>query len=484
MSTDQVVPFVGTLNGSITVAIPDPIPGPQGPAGPEGPQGIQGYPGLDGLDGQPGPQGPQGAAGPTGPQGFTGAAGLPGATGPQGAQGIQGPAGPQGPTGATGPAGPKGDPGVADLTAPDGSTWTLAVANDGALSTVRKSGPVIVPTPTPTGTLMPTFAHSAERNAWLRQQTGTVIVEGTHVLDGDAGIDLEGLHDLTLHGMGARLLMQTTAASNRSSAFFLQSTQRVSVKGSWAVEGGNQLVGVPGPTGARSQINEKLNAAVIRSGCSDILFEGVQWLGLRGFGPWVSSDGGGAWPERVTVQDCLIEGGEMGVAVTSGRDLVFRRNTLRATVYIAFDCEPDASQVAGGGFQRVTIADNTIDGYSVGQDLTSWFVATVPQDAVRDICVMEDLTVTGNNVIRGAWTTDNGNADGLGGLGIRADKINVKRRYVIEDNRTSTPDTRPATRAVINLVNVTGGAVRRNDQPIQNGSRLLTMTGCTGVLTA
>ena len=463
--SEQTIPF----SGSITVAIPDPIPGPQGPAGPEGPQGIQGYPGLDGLDGQPGPQGPQGAAGPTGPQGPQGLTGAPGMPG------VQGP---------VGPAGPKGDPGVAALTAPDGSTWAIAVLNDGVLTTTRLTPPVIVPTPTPTGTLMPAFAHSAERNAWLRAQTGTVIVEGTHVLDGDAGIDLEGLHDLTLHGMGARLLMQTTAASNRSSTFFLQSTQRVSVKGSWTVEGGNQLVGVPGPTGARSQINERLNAAVIRSGCADILFEGVQWLGLRGFGPWVSSDGGGAWPERVTVQDCIIEGGEMGVAVTSGRDLVFRRNTLRATVYIAFDCEPDASQVSGGGFQRVTIADNTIDGYSVGQNLTSWFVATVPQDTVLSTCLMDGLTVTGNNVIRGAWTADNGNADGLGGLGIRADKTNPKTNYVIEDNRTSTPDTRPSTRSVINLVNVTGGAVRRNDQPIQNGSRLLTMTGCTGVLTA
>lgn len=438
--SEQAVPFTGTLNGSITVSIPDPVPGPMGP------QGVQGI---------AGPQGPAGWSGDTGPAG---------------------PAGPQG---------PKGDPGVSALTAPDGSTWALAVGNDGALSATRLTPPVIVPTPTPTGILMPAFLHSAERNAWLQGKTGTVIVEGDHVLDGDAGIDLEGLHDLTLHGMGARLLMQTDASSNRCSAFFLQNTQRVSVKGSWRVEGGNQLVGVPGAAGARSQINERLNAAAIRSGCADILFEGVQWLGLRGFGPWVSSDGGGAWPERVTVQDCLIEGGEMGIAVTSGRDLVFRRNTLRATVYIAFDCEPDASQVAGGGFQRVTIADNTIDGYSVGQTLTSWFVATVPQDTVLTTCLMDGLTVTGNNVIRGAWTADNGNADGLGGLGIRADKTNPKSNYVIEDNRTSTPDTRSSTRFVMSFANVAGLTVRNNVQPITNGSGLVNPgAGSTGVVLA
>lgn len=268
--TQQTVPFTG----SVTVTVPDAIPGPPGTMGPAGPQGPVG---LTGAPGMPGPVGP---------------AGSTGAWGPQGIQGVPGPAGPQG---------PKGDAGVPDLTAPDGSTWALAVDVAGALTTVRKTPPVIVPTPTPTGILMPAFAHSSERNAWLRQQSGVVVVSGDHVLDGDEGIDLEGLHDLTLYGVGARLLMQTTAASNRSSAFFLQGTQRVKVTGTWRVEGGNQLVGVPGIGGARSQINERLNAAVIRSSCADILFEGVSWLGLRGFGPWISSDGGGAWPERITV---------------------------------------------------------------------------------------------------------------------------------------------------------------------------------------
>ena len=439
---EQTVPF----SGVITVAVPDPIPGPQGDRGPQGDVG------------------PAGPAGPQGPQGPTGAPGM-------------------GPAGPAGPQGPKGDPGPSSLTAPDGSTWALAVGNDGALSTTRLTGPVIVAPPTPVGVLAPVFATSGELNAWLRRQAGTVIFEGTHTLNGDEGIDLSGLSGLTLYGNGARLLMQTNGTSNRSSAFFLQDTRNVTVKGTWTVEGGNPLVGVSGIGGARSQINEKLNAAVIRSGCADILFEGVKWLGLRGFGPWVSSDGGGAWPERVTVQDCVIEGGEMGVAITSGRDLTFRRNTLRATVYIAFDLEPDSSQTAGGGFQRVTIADNVIDGYSVGQNLTSWFIATVPQDAVLNTCTMEDLVVTGNDVVRGAWTADNGNADGLGGLGIRADKANLKRRYTIEGNRTSTPDTRPSTRYVMNLANVQGLIVRNNVQPISNGSGLVNAgAGSTGVV--
>ena len=41
-------------------------------------------------------------------------------------------------------------------------------------------------------------------------------------------------------------------------------------------------------------------------------------------------DLGGVWnfsedPERITVQDCVIEGGEMGCAITSGRDIILRR---------------------------------------------------------------------------------------------------------------------------------------------------------------
>lgn len=409
-----------------------------------------------------------------GPQGLPGPTGAPGSVGPQGPQGF---------AGATGQQGPKGDPGIPGLTAPDGSTWSVAVANGGALSAVRLTGPVIVPTPTPTGTVVPAFAHSADMNAWLRAQTGSLIFDGSWTLDGDDGIDLTGLHDLVLHGMGARIALRTTGASNRSSAFFLQSTQRVSITGTWTVDGGNTLTGIPGLTGAKSAINERLNAAVIRSGCSDILFEGVSWLGLRGFGPWISSDGGGAWPERITVQDCLVEGGEMGFAITSGRDIILRRNTVRATVYIAFDLEPDASQVSGGGFQRVTIADNTIDGYSVGQSLTSWFVATVPQDTVLATCVMDDLTVERNNVVRGAWTATNGNASGLGGLGIRADKSNLKRRYVIRDNRTVTADTRSASRFVMSFANVQSLTVTGNTQPIVNGSGLVAPgAASTGVI--
>lgn len=396
------------------------------------------------------------------------------------------------------------DPGTVRVTVArwDGTAWVTITETDVVAPTptpaptpVPTPAPTPVPTPTPVpGIPVPasfdatcTTGVSLSLNTWIRQQpAGSTLLfapGACYLLDGDSGIDLSGRTGLTLVGDGVTLKLGTTGASNYSSAFFLQNTVGVTIRG-FTVDGGNTLTGQPGPTGARSQIHEKLNAAVIRAGSRDILFDHVTWLRLRGFGPWISSDGGSAWPENVTIRDSVIEGGEMGVAITSGRNVTITRTTIRATCHTAFDLEPDASQAGGGGFVGVTISDNVIDGYSVCQNLTSWFVAAVPQDPVVGSAVMQGLTITGNNVIRGAWTADNGNADGLGGLGIRADKGNGKAGIVIVGNRTDTPDTRPATRTVMSLANVAGLTVTGNVQPISNGSALVTCSGCTSAVLA
>lgn len=145
---EQTVPFAGTLTGSITVAIPEPVPGPQGDRGPQGDVGLTG---------------PEGPTGPQGAPGLTGAPGMPG------------PAGPQGPTG---PQGPKGDPGVSALTSPDGSTWALAVGDAGALSTTRLTGPVVprppIVSPLPYRPLVP--APRPGHLQWQADPAGTRIV--------------------------------------------------------------------------------------------------------------------------------------------------------------------------------------------------------------------------------------------------------------------------------------------------------------------
>ncbi len=96
---------------------------------------------------------------------------------------------------------------------------------------------------------------------------------------------------------------------------------------------------------------------------------------------------------------------------------------------------------------------------------------------------MDGLTIDGNRVHFGAATADNGNADGLGGLGIRADKTNRKTNVVITNNTTADDDTRPSSTAVIYLANVQNLTVTGNPQPTASGAALLRDTGTTGTRT-
>ena len=320
---------------------------------------------------------------------------------------------------------------------------------------------------------------SASINAWIAAQPNGATLyfpPGYYRLDGDAGVNLSGRSGLHLVGDGCTFINACTGASNFSSTFFLQNSTDIVISG-FAVDGLNTATGT---TNAKSQVNEKLNAAVIRAGCKRITFDHVKWDKTKGFGPLVSADGGSTWPEDITIKDCVMRGGEMGVGIVAGRRIKILNSQILDSVYMAIDCEPDASQSNGGGFVDVLIDGNTIDYYSWGQTLTSWFLAACPQDAVLSTCVMDGLTVTNNKVLHGAATSDNGNADGLGGLGIRADKTNAKKNFVIKDNTTTDDDVRSSGRSVMNFVNVENLTVTGNKQPISNGASLVSDTGTTG----
>ena len=383
---------------------------------------------------------------------------------------------------------------VLDTTAQDAANLAMVVriANLEARVTKLEAPvvvvpPPVVPPPVVTGTTVPATIDatgatgvSAALNAWIKSQPdGSTLIfpsGATYRLDGDAGINLTGRKRLTLVGTGCTLLARTTGVCNFSSSFFLQASEDIIVRG-FAVDGGNAATGT---LNAKAQVNEKLNAAVIRGDCKRVEFDHVRWDNTRGFGPLISSDGGTAWPEDISIHDCFIRGGEMGVGIVSGRRVKIERNTIADSLYIAIDLEPDSSQVGGGGFVDVLLSANTIDGYGWGQTLTSWFVAANPQDAVVGTAVMDGLTITGNTVVRGAVGPANGSATGLGGLGIRADKANVKRDLVISNNTTAVPDTRASTRATMNLAAVEDLTVTGNRQPAPSGAKLLTDTGTTG----
>ena len=321
-------------------------------------------------------------------------------------------------------------------------------------------------------------------NAWIKAQpNGSTLVfpsGSCYRLGGDNGIQLDGRQRLTLEGTGATLQLRTTGASNRSAAFFLQNSTDIIVRG-FAVDGGNTATGT---TSAAGQINERMNAAAIRSGSKRIEFDHVSWDRLRGFGPIMGTEGGSTWPDDVWIHDCFIRGGEMGIAIVAGRNVRLERNTINDSVWYAFDMEPDSSTAGpngeagyGGGFINVLISDNDVTRYGWGMTMSSWFAAFVPQDAVVGTAVMDGLTITGNRVHVGAADPNNGNYDGIGGLAIRSNKANLKRNIVITDNWTADDSTWRS--AVINLANVFNLTVTGNRQPLAAGS-LLSDSGTTG----
>jgi hypothetical protein len=319
---------------------------------------------------------------------------------------------------------------------------------------------------------------SAALNSWIKSQAnGSTLIfpaGSCYQLGGDAGLNLSGRSGLTLVGTGSTLLLRTTGASNFSSAFFLQNSTHITIRG-FTVDGGNTATGT---TGAAAAVNEHMNAAVIRAGSSFIEFDHISWDRIRGFGPLISADGGTVWPSDISIHDCTIRGGEMGVGIVAGRRIQIIHNAINDSVYTAIDLEPDASQSAGGGFVDVLISDNDVTGYGWGQNLTSWFVAANPSDAVLTTAVMDNLTITGNRIHAGAPGPKNGNATGLGGLGIRMNKANVKRNVTITNNWTLTPNTMSG--AVMNFASVSNLTVTGNTQPLTSGKLVSDLNG-TGV---
>ena len=317
-------------------------------------------------------------------------------------------------------------------------------------------------------------------NAWIagRPNGSTLIFPAgsCYKLGGDNGIVLVNRADLTLIGTDSTLQLRTTGASVRSSGFLVQDSTHIVIRG-FAVDGGNTATGT---TGAQAAVRERISGAMIFAGSKFIEFDRVSWDRLYGFGVFISSNEGTVWPEDIWVHNSTVRGGEMGIGIVAGRRIKIERNAIVDTVIHAIDLEPDPYSARGGGFEDVLISNNDITRYGWSQSYTSWFVAAVPDPSVEYTAVMDGLTITGNRIHVGAATADNGNADGVGGLGIRADTPIVKRNVTITNNWTVDNDTRSATRAVVNLLNVVNLTITGNRQPIANGSAYVHDSGTTG----
>jgi hypothetical protein len=320
---------------------------------------------------------------------------------------------------------------------------------------------------------------SGDLNAWIASHpdnSSLIFPAGScYLLGGDNGLNLAGRHGLRLEGTGSTIELRTSGVSNFSSAFFLEDSSDIVIRG-FTVDGGNEATGT---TDAVDAIDEHINGAMVRAGTDNIEFDRVTLDRLYGFGIFIGDEGRpGDWPEDISIHDSTIRGAEMGIAIVAGRRIDIVDNHILDTVYIAIDLEPDQAQ---HGFEDVRIEGNTVSRYAWGGgNLTSWFVAANPADAVVDSATMDGLIITGNHVEVGAAIADNGNSDGLGGLGIRADKANRKRNVTITNNTTLDDDTQTSRHSVIYLANVENLVVTGNRQPIANGASFVLDTNTTG----
>lgn len=311
---------------------------------------------------------------------------------------------------------------------------------------------------------------SAELNAWIADQpdgSSLRFPDGScYLLTGDQGIHIIDRSHLTLDGTGSILLQRTNGLSNFSSAFFIDRSNHIRITG-FHVDGGNTATAT---TASDDVLDEQLNGAAVRAGSRFIQFDGMTWDRLHGFGVFISDDGEGPAPHDITVRDSTIRGGEMGVAVVTGSDVDIIGNAILDTVYTAIDLEPDQDD---HGFENVRIEGNRISRYGWAESLTSWFLAANPADEVVDQVAMVGLLVRSNCIEVGPATGDNGNVDGLGGLGIRADKSNEKQHFTITGNRTADDDTQGGDGAVMRFAHVDGLVITDNRQPISNGAPLV-----------
>jgi hypothetical protein len=327
---------------------------------------------------------------------------------------------------------------------------------------------------------------SASLNNWIAgRPNGSTLVfpsGSCYLLGGHLGINLKNRSGLTLIGTGSTLRLRTSGRGTDSSAFFLQNSQHITIRG-FHVDGDNPATGT---SSAWNHLNERISAAMIYTGSRFIEFDRVSWDKLRGFGIFISSNEGTVWPSDIYIHDSKIRGAECGLCIIAGRRITFTRNEVIDSMGSAIAFEPDAYSAGpngqpgwGGGFENVTISDNDITRYGWVGTITTWFVAFVPQSTVEDTAYMNGLTIDGNRIHKGPATANNGNFDGIGGLAIRGDGPNLKRNIRITNNWTLDDDTRPANRHVMYVHNVQNLTITGNRQPIDHGQLLLD-TGTTG----
>jgi hypothetical protein len=261
----------------------------------------------------------------------------------------------------------------------------------------------------------------------------------------DTGIELASRHELTFDGQGATIL--SDGCEIPDSAFFLRTDAADITIRNFNLVGEN-------PGGYLEGCESSIGVAMY--GSRNVLIEGVH---VRNhFGHCWYMDERNGWTDGVVIRDSsCVRAGVMGVAITSGRNILVERTSFEDIALFPFDIEPSEPE-AGGEF--VVFQDNTIHGYGLAPEYSPWLLAAAPS-----VGIINNITFTRNTVTKAAPDT-NPERDTAAGLTVAMYGDIRKSDIVITDNVSMVPGEGP----VMDLANIDRLTITGNIQPLTSGS--------------
>jgi hypothetical protein len=260
----------------------------------------------------------------------------------------------------------------------------------------------------------------------------------------DQGIELAGHRQLTFEGQGATILSDGCEVAD--SAFFLRTEASDITIRDFVLVGEN-------PGGYTPGCESSIGVAMY--GSRNVMIEGVH---VRNhFGHCWYMDERNGWTDGVVIRDSTCtHAGVMGVAITSGRNILVERTSFEEIALFPFDIEPSEPD-AGGEF--ITFQDNTVNGYGLAPDYSPWLLAAAPS-----VGIINNVTFTRNTVTKGA-PDSNPERDTAAGLTVAMYGDIRKSDIVITENVSTVPGEGP----VMDLANIDRLTITGNVQPLTSG---------------
>ena len=281
----------------------------------------------------------------------------------------------------------------------------------------------------------------------------TICFDGTHTVNGQ--VKVQGRSNLKF--VGPATLRTTTSNRNNLSLFQVNNSSGIVFR-DLTLLGGRADPGSYYPT-------HEYELAVDFHGSSGT----VNNLTMRNWGGdavYMGSFGSGTGSYDVTVRDSTIDGtGRMGIAITSGNNMLITGNSFDNVALTVVDLEPNYTSHAT---TNVVISYNTVHQWGLDSFLRPWFLEV-------DTGKASNVTVKENNFVGSALTANIGRWH------------DVRRSNItIVGNSSNIAGKSPfgSGNALIYVWHVDGVTIRNNSQAIAGGHKLLDISDCTGVVTS